>query len=148
MADTLETLLRLRHQAVDASRRALAAALATEATAETELNARRMAIETEADLASSVLTGDEAVEAYAAWLPRGRAALARAEAAHGAANAVVAQCRAALTHARANARTAEELLAQRKEAARMASERRDQAALDEAALRLARLSNPELSAEN
>jgi flagellar protein FliJ len=108
----LATLLRLRRQGLEAASRALGEAQAAQDQAETEARAARRRLETEREAAEDLAADDAAVEAYAAWLPRGRAALAEAEAAQARAMEATVLARARLAAARI-AMEAADLLAER-----------------------------------
>ena len=77
----LTTLHRLRQRALDAAAQALAAAQTAQDQAEAAAHAAHRRLDTEREAAEDLAADDAAVEAYTAWLPRGRAALAEAEAA-------------------------------------------------------------------
>jgi len=130
----LQTVLRLRRLAVDAAKRELADRLADESEAAALEEAAEAAIRLEAEVATSLYADDSAVEAFAAWLPRGRAALDQARRRREEAELSVTRARAALRIARADQAAVQQVLAAH-DAARLAeTARRGQAALDEAAL--------------
>jgi hypothetical protein len=133
--DPIEVLARVRHSVCEDARRGLAACLKAEAAADRALREAEAAIYREQEAASALDASDGAVEAFAAWLPQGRAAVARAREAEERAEAATMQARAVLAAARASAEAADRLLAAR--AAERATEaaRRSQLALDEAAAR-------------
>ncbi len=133
--DPLDAVLRIRRQAVDAARRHLAACLTAEEAARHRVAWAEAQIDEEARAAADLAAGDSAVEAFATWLPVGRAAVATAQAAYEKAVADVTLARAAVTMARAAAEAAADL--QRRRAADHAAlaERRAQNALDEVAAR-------------
>lgn len=133
--DPLETLARLRRGVVEDARRALAACLEAEEAASTATRAAEAAIFREQEAAGAIDTSDGAVEAFAAWLPHGRRAVAKARDAHADAGAATAQARAVLAAARASAEAADRLLASRAAARAVEADRREQTALDEAAAR-------------
>ncbi|MFT8245879.1 hypothetical protein [Roseomonas sp. BN140053] len=123
--DPLLVLKRLRAMEVDAARRALAEQLGTLAAAAAHTASLREALQRETQVAAPL--------DLAAWLPRAlaeRAAAARAEA---QAAAAAEAARDALAQARAAERAAERLVEKRDAAARLRLNRRDRAALDEAA---------------
>jgi hypothetical protein len=68
-------------RAVAEARRALAECLAAESEAERALAVAEAAIWNQRDAASAPSEDDEAVEAFASWLPQGRRAAAAAQAA-------------------------------------------------------------------
>jgi flagellar biosynthesis chaperone FliJ len=136
--DPLEVLARLRHSAVEDARRGLGACLKAEEAARVALREAEAAIWREQEAVSRLDASDGAVEAFAAWLSQGLAAVARARGAVECAEAATVQGRAVLAAARASAEAADRLLAAR--AAERATEagRRSQLALDEAAARRAK----------
>jgi hypothetical protein len=89
----------------------------------------------EGEIAADLGADDGAVEAYARWLPSGRAMAAAAREAHDHAQASVAVARAALSAARSAAEAAANLLARRAAERAAAAERKAQQALDEAGAR-------------
>jgi hypothetical protein len=119
----LQVVLRLRHLAVDEAKRALAEHLAAETSAEAAEQAAQSAIRREAEVASALEAGDGAVEAFAAWLPRGQAALDQARRRREEVDLAVTRTRAAV----------ERLLATQDAAQAAEGARREQAALDETA---------------
>lgn len=108
----LATLRRLRRQGLEEAARALADAQAAQNQAEAASATARRRLDAEREAAEDLAAGDGAVEAYAAWLPRGRAALAEAEAAQARATAMTDLARHRLAAARV-AMEAADLLAQR-----------------------------------
>ena len=136
--DPLETLVRLRRGVVEDARRALAACLEAEDAASRAMRCAETAIFREQEAAGGLDTSDGAVEAFAAWLPQGRQAVAKARDAHADAGAATVQARAVLAAARASAEAADRLLASRAAVRAAAADRHAQTALDEAAARRAR----------
>jgi hypothetical protein len=136
--DPLETLARLRHSICEDARRSLTACLEAEETASVALHSAELAIFREQDAAAAMDAGDGAVEAFAAWLPQGRAAVARAREAHTRADAATVQARAILAAARASAEAADQLLANRAAEREAEAARLAQIALDEAGARRTR----------
>jgi hypothetical protein len=128
----LRTLLRIRRLDLDAAQQALASCVAAEHEAVGQERAAEAAIQREFDAAAAIDAPDAAVEAFAAWLPRGRAAVARAAEAHRHAAAATTQARASLALARAAVESTEQLLEARAQAARVEAEQKLQATLDEA----------------
>lgn len=128
--DPVAALLRVRKLALEGAQRDLASCLRAEAAAEERERRARHAVAQEAAAAARLAADDTQVEAFAAWLPVGRQAVAEAEEDAGRVRAETACARAALSAARSAARAAEELLAQR--AAERASEdaRKAQAEID------------------
>jgi flagellar FliJ protein len=135
--DPLEVLARLRRSVCEDARRALTACLEAEEAASVALHSAGEAIFREQDAAAALDAGDGAVEAFAAWLPVGRRAVAQAREAHAHAGAATVQARAVLAAARASAEAADRLLATRAAERDAEAARRAQAALDEAAARQA-----------
>lgn len=128
---TLNTLVRLRRQALDTARQLLTASLTREHVVETAHREAEGAIRRERDVATALDSADAAVEAFAAWLPRGRQALAQAETARTDAEAATAQARARLTTARAAVEALEQMLEDQATSQRAEAARKLQAALDE-----------------
>jgi hypothetical protein len=138
MKRTLQVMARMRRLVVEEARRHLSDCLAAEAIA---AKARRDAaglLAREREAASDPSAPDNAVEAYAAWLPRGRAGLELAEAALRRAEAASGHARAQLGAARAAEEAVQRRLAAARDAERAEQIRRDQAAIDEAAARTRR----------
>lgn len=133
--DPLEAVLRIRRMAVDTARRHLAEALTIEETARRHAEAAEARIVSEGQAAADIATGDSAVEAFAAWLPVGRAEAQTARVAHDKAVTDVNMARAAVTVARAAAEAAADLQLRRKADQALLAERRAQNALDEVASR-------------
>jgi flagellar export protein FliJ len=129
--DKLHTVLRLRRQEVDACRaelvlretRAHAAAIALHEAEET--------IQAEMAAATRLSADDAAVEAFGAWLPKGRNAVARADTTLARAQDEAVQARAHLNLARASAEAVEKLLEKKAEAASQEALRKQQHVLDE-----------------
>ncbi len=136
MPDPLATVLRIRRVTVDEARRLLSAALSAEEQADRTAAAADAAIGVEGEIAADLMAGDSAVEAYAAWLPVGRAQAAHAWAASDHARSDVARARAALTVARAAAESADTMLRDRQKAVAVEVARRAQAEMDEIAGRV------------
>ncbi len=135
MRDALETVLRIRRVTLDDAKRALAATLRAEEAAQIEASKQEAAIAIEADIASDLGGDDSFVEAFAAWLPGGRARAAAARAAHEQAQSEVAKARAALTAARAAAEAASNLLDRQAALRQAEAAGHAQAEQDDAALR-------------
>lgn len=128
----LRLALQLRHEAVEAAQQHLAECIEAEMQAAEAARLANAAIQIEAEAASAVGSDDTAVEAFAAWLPRGRMAQAAAAARHAA-------CLDATSVARAGvgvARAAEEAVANALDAhaarVRAGIAKKAQDALDEA----------------
>ncbi len=131
--DPLEILARLRRSVCEDARRGLAACLEAEEAASTALRSAEAAIFRERDAACELDADDGAVEAFAAWLPQGRAAVAQAREAHLRAGAATVQARAILAAARTSAEATDRLLASREAEREAEAARRAQLAMDEAA---------------
>jgi flagellar export protein FliJ len=136
----LQTVLRLRHLAVDEAKRELSAMLAAETDADAAEHNAQTAIRREIDAATALDAGDGAVEAFAAWLPLGQAALEAAKRRRDEAEMAVTQARAALRVARADEAAVERLMATQDSAQASEAARREQAMLDEIARNLPRRS--------
>jgi hypothetical protein len=134
--DPLDAVLRIRRMAVDAARRHLADSLTIEEAARKRVAAAEARIESEAAVAADLATGDAAVEAFAAWLPVGRAIVGAAQAEHEKALTDVNMARAAVTVARASAAAAADLQSRRAADRAALAERRAQNAMDEVASRV------------
>jgi flagellar biosynthesis chaperone FliJ len=136
--DQLDVLLRVRRVAEDEAKRALVARLDEETAARHRLQMAEARLRQERDIATDPGQSDGSVEAYIAWLPSGRRAVAAAQAAHDEAAAKVTLARAELTLAHAAAEAADEFIEQREAKAETALARKAQAALDEIAGRPAK----------
>ena len=137
MRDALDVVLRIRRITVDDAKRALSALLQAEEEARVEADDAEARIVQEGRAAASLAGGDEVVEAYAAWLPVGRAYAVATRAACDKIRCDVSVARAALAAARAAAEAAQQLLAARAAERAMEADRRGQAAMDEVAARRA-----------
>jgi flagellar biosynthesis chaperone FliJ len=133
MRDPLATVLRIRRITVDDARRQLGVAIRAEEQGNMALLEAEAAIGAEGEAASDLRAGDGAVEAYALWLPVGRALVAQAQFAAERARSEVALARAALAVARAAAESADSLLTRRRDAAQLEVLRREQIQTDEVA---------------
>ena len=142
MADPLVTILRLRRLTVDDAKRHLAERLTAEQQAGQAYQAAQAAIAFECKVASDIEATDRAVEAYAAWLPLGRARADAAREALEQARSEVAKARAALTASRAAAEVAGAVLDRRLETLAEQAGRRAQAETDEIAARVKGPANP------
>jgi flagellar export protein FliJ len=136
MAEPLQVVLRIRQATVDHAKSAMAHALQAEAVAQLLCASAEALIDREAQLASELSVGDGAVEAFAAWLPVGRAKAQAARLVLEDRAADVAIARAGLTVARTAAEAAKTMLDQRE--ARRAAElaRKAQLTMDEVASQL------------
>ena len=131
----LEALLRLRRMAMDEARRGLAECLRIESQAAATVAAVEAAIRHETEAALSLAAGDAEVEAFGNWLRRVRPKQRSAAAAEQEAAAATARARAVLSASRAAVRAVEDRLEQEAAVERARAERREQAQLDEVALR-------------
>ena len=130
---SMQALLRLRRLTVDAARRDLAACVAEEAAAQEAARSIAMAIARETALACRLDGGDQAVQAFAAWLQQIRPSARASDATVERAVLRAAEARGVLAAARAASEAAETMLA--RQAAESAAERAraEQRAIDEAA---------------
>jgi hypothetical protein len=129
--DPLVTLARLRCLAVDEARRALAARLEDEATADRAAAYLQDLIVRETEAASHLSGGDAVVEAFGRWLAGARRQMAAARAAQERARVEVVRARAAMGAARAGAAAVEEQIARDATERAARDERRDQQTLDD-----------------
>ena len=109
----------------------------TEGLARAKAEEAEARIAQEGHAAASLAGGDEVVEAYATWLPVGRAYAVATRAACDKIQCDVSVARAALAAARAAAEAAQQLLADRAAERAMEADRRSQAVMDEVAARRA-----------
>ena len=133
MARTLDVMARMRRLVVEEARQQLAICLQAEGGARETTRAAVAELGRERDHAGSVEFDDRMVEVYIAWLPHGRARLARAQADLERAEAASTQARAQLAAARAAAEAVDRRVRAAATAAREALLAREQAALDEIA---------------
>jgi flagellar export protein FliJ len=133
MADSLQTLLRLRRLAVDQARRGLADCLRSEADAGSAVREIAAAIDRETDTVCQSVGDDHMVDNFAAWLRRARVEQGNAVNALLTAETHTQEARAVLTVGRAAVETVEALIARREAERTAAAERQEQNVLDEAA---------------
>jgi len=131
MPDPLDTVLRIRRLAMDDAARILATCLRVEEEARHAADAAEATIGAEGEIAADLSSGDGAVEAFARWLPLGRARAAAARVRHDTATAETARARAGVTIARAATEAALALAERRAAERNLLAERRAQAVLDE-----------------
>ena len=131
--DKLDVLLRVRRAAEDEAKRALVERLNEETAARRRLQVAEARLRHERDIAIDPAQSDGFVEAYIAWLPAGRRAVAMAQTAYDDAAAKVTLARAELNLAHAAAEAADEFIEQRVAKAAAALAKKSQAALDEIA---------------
>ncbi len=134
----LRVALRLRQAAVASAQLDLAGNVAAETAAAAAARDAAGEIQVQADAASALTADDLAVEAFAAWLPRGRRAESATRDAHSGCLDAVAIPRAALAVARAAEEAVANMLEAAAAAARAKVEKATQAALDEAGQRAER----------
>jgi putative NADH-flavin reductase len=132
---SLETLVRIRKLAIEDARRGLATCLQAEDAAASSLRLAEAAIVHEQATAMDLNADDAVVEAFAAWLPKGRQAVAEASRAHVDAGAATVQSRAVVAAARASAEAVERVVQAQAMARAEDAARRSQAAIDETAAR-------------
>ena len=133
--DPLPVLHRLRSMAVDVAQSELGVRLNAYQKASEVASQAQAQIRVELEAASKLDAGDGAVEAFARWLPRGRANAARARHAAEQAETECSLARTRLSAARAAKKVIETLLDQREEQAQATSDRHEQSRLDEAGSR-------------
>ena len=127
MGDTIARLARLRTAEADAARRDLAAAMHAAETAAAAVASAQAALDHEASHAQAeALSG-----AYAAWLPIGRAAVARARAEEATRAVAVAAARVTLAAARMALRACETLAEAQDAERRTAGIKAEQAMLED-----------------
>ena len=129
--DPLPTVLRLRRMEMDAARAELLAAESRAGEAREATLAAQLAIRREMAAACSAEADDVSVEAFAAWLPVGRAAQTRAEASWRRAEEDSIRARTLFNLARGAAEAVEKLIDEQRAAEVKAALVREQKALDE-----------------
>lgn len=127
----LRTALRQRQAAVERARADLLRAVADETDAAAAVSVAQAQIESEAAAAAALDADDAAVDAFGAWLPRGRLLAARARDILHAAGATVTVARAVLAAARVAEASVERAIAEHAERERTRQARIEQTALDE-----------------
>jgi hypothetical protein len=137
MADTLQTLLRLRRLAVDKARRGLADCLQQETAAEEKMRELAAEIDRETDAVCQSAGDDRMVEHFAAWLRRARFQQDTAAGVLLTAQTHTLEARAVMTAGREAVEVVESLIAQRNAEQTAAALRREQAILGEAGRRRA-----------
>lgn len=133
MPDALPVVARLRHLAVDESRRALAECVTTETAAAEALRLVDTAIAAETEAAGDPAGDDQSVEDFAAWLRRIGVERRAAAAALELAEMRSIEARTALIACRTAARAMDEMLSRRDTDRRVAAERKAQILLEDAA---------------
>lgn len=109
--DKLSKLLQLRRMEVEGARAQMLAAEATENEARQTLREAQSAVRRETEGACSLMADDAAAEAFAKWLPLGRAAQFRAEAQVRHAEENLIRARTTFNLARSAAEAVEKLIA-------------------------------------
>lgn len=137
----METVLRLRKRAVDASRATLATSVAAASAADAAAREAEQMIRHERELASDLSGDDHLVEAFAAWLPGAQNRALQARAWHERQEAEVSRCRAELSACRTGLESIEHLIAERRTAREHEAARLVQHAMDEAGSRIVRSDN-------
>jgi hypothetical protein len=133
MLKTLNTVSRLRRFAVDEARQTLAACLHAEAIAAEAEKSAEAAMRREGAAAACLSADDATVEAFAAWLPRGRQALGVARERHERASAATFVARAKMAAALTAAAVIDRLRQTRMAEQQTTADRVAQATLDEIA---------------
>lgn len=129
---TLAALCRLRRTALEGAARALAEAQAAQDRADDVAHAAHRRLETERAAALDLAADDADVEAYVAWLPRGRAAVTEAELARSRAMDETTLARHRLAAARIAMEAAERLVEQQHARARARRDHAERQVLQEA----------------
>ncbi len=129
--DTLGTLLRVRRNNLDEAQRAVADALRVQQQAQAGREAQETRYAEETVAALDLAHGDDAVDAFARWLPVGRKAIETARLAEQEASCDVDRTRVVLGLARAAHRAVELLMEKRGEEERQLRERRAQQEMDD-----------------
>ncbi len=129
--DTLATLLRVRRNNLDEAQRAVATALRLQQQAQARREAEETRYAEETAAALDLARGDEAVDAFARWLPVGRKAIEAARLAEQEACGEVDRNRVVLGLARAAHRAVELLIEKRTEEQRQLRDRKAQQEMDD-----------------
>ncbi len=129
--DTLATLLRVRRNNLDEAQRAVADALRLQQQAQARRESEQTRYAEETVAALDLACGDEAVDAFARWLPVGRKAIEAACLAEQEACGEVDRSRVVLGLARAAHRAVELLMEKRNEEERLLHERKAQQEMDD-----------------
>ncbi len=133
--DALATLLRIRRQALDEAKRALAGAMQRQHMQQLRSEAEETRFAQETIIALDLAEGDGAVDAFARWLPTGREAVQQARVAEQEASAELDRARIVLGLANTAHRSVELLTEKRGEELRLNQMRKAQQAMDELARR-------------
>ncbi len=124
-------MLRIRKATLDEAHKAVGEAYQREQEAGTRAQAAAASLEREMKAATSLVSGDDAVESFARWLPVGRRTVAQARDSQRAATTELDRARAVLALARAAVRAVESLIEQRQVEERTEEGRKEQLVLDE-----------------
>lgn len=131
--DPLAALLRIRQAALDDAQTVSSNAYHAEQQAIEAVRQATETLELEMREASSLTAGDEAVEAFARWLPIGRKQVADAHVRQREATAVLDQVRTILILARSAVGAVESMIENKRQEKLVLENRREQAELDELA---------------
>ncbi len=129
--ETLISMVKLRQQAIADAKKRLAETIAEESKAQAYAEEADRRLLQEAEVAADVTAGDEMVEAYARWLPRGLRHASETRLAWEATTTDVSHARATLDAARAAAELAENTLEAFGKAELAVRVRKEQNELDE-----------------
>jgi flagellar export protein FliJ len=132
---SLQTLIRVRRQAVDAASLHLSACLETEAASNDAVRAQAADINRQRAAAESAASGDGAVEAFGIWYPLAQDRLRALAACHARTVAETARARAQLSAARIALEAVETLSRETEQARRAKALHDEQRQIDEAASR-------------
>lgn len=108
--ETLASIVKLRQQAIADAKKRLAETIGEESRAQAQAQEADRRLLHEAEVAADVTAGDDVVEAYARWLPKGLRLSSDARLVWEAATTEVSHARATLDAARAAAELAENAL--------------------------------------
>ena len=129
--DALATLLRIRRNSLDDAQRAVADAMRRRQNMQERCEAEEARFANETVAALDLASGDEAVDAFARWLPVGRKAVETARAGKHEAAGELDRARVVLGLARAAYRSVELLIEERAREAELLQDRKAQQEMDE-----------------
>ena len=129
--DALATLLRIRRNSLDDAQCAVADAMRRRQEMQERCEAEEARFADETVAALDLASGDEAVDAFARWLPVGRKAVEKARADEHDAAGELDRARVVLGLARAAYRSVELLIEERAREARLLQDRKAQQEMDE-----------------
>lgn len=129
--EALVSIVKLRHQAIADAKRRLAETITEEGRAQAQAQEADRRLLHEAEVAADVTAGDDVVEAYARWLPKGLRQSAEARLVWEAATTEVGHARATLDAARAASELTENALEAFDKAELAGRMRKEQNELDE-----------------